>query len=66
MQSINNILECSDNIPYIYVTSADIANCCDDDTVIVLRGDDEINVNVNIPSVVSNVSLCALLYYKHN
>uniref|UniRef100_A0A6M2DIT7 Putative transcription factor e2f/dimerization partner tdp n=1 Tax=Xenopsylla cheopis TaxID=163159 RepID=A0A6M2DIT7_XENCH len=51
MQSINNILECSDNIPYIYVTSADIANCCDDDTVIVLRGDDEINVNVNIPSV---------------
>ncbi|XP_026470959.1 transcription factor E2F4-like [Ctenocephalides felis] len=46
MQSVKNILECNDNIPYTYVTSNDILQCFDDETVIVLRGDDDANVNV--------------------
>lgn len=54
MQSVKNILECNDNIPYTYVTSNDILQCFDDETVIVLRGDDDANVNVYSSIYVSN------------
>lgn len=52
IDSVMNILECNENIPYIYVTAKDILQLFEDSTVIVLQGGNDAIVNAHFAGYV--------------